>query len=105
MKSKSICNSVFESLEQRQMMAADAVKVIDSGGPVEDVIETGGQVVVSSRHANGSAVSQIYIANGAKSKTRLLLDLSKPGGTISSIDDLTATDDGRVFFTAVTTGG
>jgi Ca2+-binding RTX toxin-like protein len=97
--------STFESLETRRHLSASAVKVVDSGGPVEQVIEASGQVIVSSRHQSGSGISQIYIANGTRSKTRLLVDLSQPGATISSIADLTATDDGRVYFTANAAGG
>lgn len=97
--------AVFEGLETRQLMAASAVKVIDSGGPIDQVVEVGGQIVASSQHASGSGVSQIYVSNGIKKKTRLLVDLTAAGSTLSSIDDLTATNDGRVFFTASKTGG
>ena len=73
------------------MMSASAVKVVDSGGPIEQVIESGGQVFATSRHASGSGVSQIYVANGVKSKTKLLVDLNTPTAPIASIGDLTAT--------------
>jgi len=97
--------TAFESLESRQHLSASAVKVIDSAGPIAQVVESGGQIFVSSSHASGSAVSQIYVASGPRSKTRLLLDLNKPGATVASISGLAATSDGRIFFTANAPGG
>lgn len=97
--------SFFQQLESRTLYAASAAKVVDSPGPIEDMVEAGGQIYVSTRHGSGSSVSQIYMATGVKGKTKLLLDLNVAGATIGSIDHLTTTDDGRVFFTASATGG
>lgn len=96
---------LVETLEIRQHLSATGVKVIDTGGPLEQMVESGGQIFTASSHASGAGITQIHVASGPKSKTRLLLDLTASGSTISSIDHLAATGDGRIFFTASTIGG
>jgi Ca2+-binding RTX toxin-like protein len=95
----------MQSLEERKLFAATGVNVVDSSGPIEQMIQAGGQIYVSSRHGPGSSLSQIYVTDGVKKNTRLLLDLSATGSQIASIGEIAATDDGRVFFTATAAGG
>jgi Ca2+-binding RTX toxin-like protein len=97
--------SLFQQLESRTLYAASAVKTVDSPGPIEDMVEAGGKIYVSSRHASGSSVDQIYVTHGGKNTTRKLLDINVNGAPIASLDDLVSTDDGRVFFTATAVGG
>jgi RTX calcium-binding nonapeptide repeat (4 copies)/Domain of unknown function (DUF5050) len=107
---KSLLSSVrrntaiaFEAMEQRQLMSASAIKAINSGGPDHMMVEAGGKLYVVSSEASGAGWELIYQTRGPANTTKLLVDLNKPGTTIASIDDLTATADGRVFFSA--TGG
>lgn len=94
---------LFEAVEQRQLMAATSIKTIDSGGPDHQMIEVGGKMYTISSTASGAGWELIYQTSGPANTTKLLVDLNKPGTTIASLDDLTGTTDGRVFFTA--TGG
>lgn len=102
--SRSLNNAVsFEAFEKRQMMAANSIKAVDSGGPDNEMLDVGGTVYVTSSHASGGGWTQIWSTKGPTASTKMLLDLRKPGSTINSLENLTATTDGRVFFTA--TGG
>lgn len=93
----------FEAFETRQMMSANSIKAIDSGGPDYQMVEAQGVLYAISSHASGGGWTQLWSTKGPASSTKMLLDLRKAGSTIASLDDLTATADGRVFFTA--TGG
>jgi Ca2+-binding RTX toxin-like protein len=90
----------FEAMENRQMMAATGYQSVDTAGPIEQLVEAGGSVYISSRHGSGSTVSQIWSAKGAKSQSKLLVDFTKAGETHSTIDNLVSLPDGRVFFAA-----
>ena len=101
----SASHAMMQPLEDRRMFNAVAEKVIDVGGPVHEMVEAGGQIYVSVPLGSGGSIVRIYGTDGRADHTKLLLDLSQPGATLSSIDELTATEDGRLFFTASTTGG
>ena len=95
--------AAFEAMEKRQMMSATAVKSVDSAGPDDQMIAVGSTTYVISSSRSGGGWSQICSTKGPASTTKHLLDLNKTGATLSSVENLTSTADGRVFFTA--TGG
>jgi Ca2+-binding RTX toxin-like protein len=104
---KASSTIAFEGLDNRQLMsAATAVKAIDSGGPDGTMLTVGSTTYVVSSASSGNGWSQIYSTKGSSSSTKHLLDLRATGATISSIESMVSTTDGRVFFTAVGgTGG
>jgi hypothetical protein len=104
----STSHAMMQPLEDRRMFAAvapEAIKVVDVSGPVDEMVEAGGQIYVTAPLASGGSILRIYGTDGNPANTRLLLDLSQPGMKLSAIDDLTASEDGRIFFTASATGG
>ena len=105
LSSSSARHAMMQPLEDRRMFNAVADKVVDVGGPVHEMVEAGGQIYVSVPLGSGGSIVRIYGTDGRADHTKLLLDLSQPGSTLTSIDELTATEDGRLFFTASTTGG
>ena len=103
--SSAVAHATMQPLEDRRMFNAVADKVVDVTGPVQEMVEAGGQIYISVPLASGGSTVRIYGTDGRADHTKLLLDATQPGMNISAIEELTATEDGRIFFTASTTGG
>jgi Ca2+-binding RTX toxin-like protein len=106
--SASAARAMMQPLEERRLFAGvapEALKVVDVSGPVDEMVEAGGQIYVTAPLASGGSIVRIYATDGIQKHTKLLLDLSQPGMGISAIGELTATEDGRVLFTASAVGG
>ncbi|MFT3788226.1 MAG: hypothetical protein QM770_18990 [Tepidisphaeraceae bacterium] len=100
LRSTSSFKPAFQQLEARQLMAApSATKVIDTTGPIDEMVSYGSQVFVTSTKASGGTVNQILSADGIKKHTRTLVDWST-GTHPYGFQDLTVTSSG-IYFTAV----
>ncbi|HQY87658.1 MAG TPA: hypothetical protein PK402_03305, partial [Tepidisphaeraceae bacterium] len=91
---------LIQNLEARQLMSVNAIKDIDMSGPVSQTISSGENVYVVSSHASGASNTQIWVTRGEANSKKLLVNLNVSGATISAIDDMIVTSDGKVFFTA-----